>query len=94
MTLHDIASQLHDLSVDGCFNGEHFTRAGLETAIRMWMRNPEHNKIKNRYVLEISLQDGRWLMTIDKISDSADGYDYYIPDTRDEEGRLWDLLSA
>ncbi len=94
MTLHDIASQLHNLSVDGFFNGEQFTRTELEHAIRAWMRGCETNKIKNTFVLEIALRDGRWLMTITKFANTPDGYDYYIPDTREQERRLLEQLTA
>lgn len=89
MTIHNIAQQLHTLSLDGHINGEKFTRRELEEAIQRWMTNPEKLQIPNRYVFEICLRDGRWFGTIDKVGDE---YDYYIPDTREEEARLVERL--
>lgn len=91
MTLHNIASQLHSLS-DGRINGEHFTKAELERALQMWMRNSERNAIKNAFVLEIVLRDGAWLAEVTRFADSPDGFDYWIPDTREQEARLYEAL--
>lgn len=92
MTLHNIASQLHKLAVDGRINGEHFTEAELERALRHWMRDAEHNAIKNAFVLEIVLKDGAWLAEVSRFDESADGFDYWIPDTREQEARLYEAL--
>ena len=92
MTLHDIATQLHNLT-DGRINGEHFTKHELESNLRRWMRHSELNKLAGRLVIEISLPDGKWLATVDQHSDGADGYDYFIPDTREQESILWTQLS-
>lgn len=89
MTIHEIAHQLYNLSIDGFINGEKFSRRELEDAIKRWMTNPEKLRIPNRYVIEISLRDGRWFATIDKV---PGGYDYTIPDTREEEARLIEQL--
>ena len=51
-------------------------------------------KLKNRLVMEISLRDGKWLFTVDRFSDSVSGFDYYIPDTREQEAHIWELLTA
>ena len=93
MTLHEVSNQIYDLTIDGFVNGEQFTRRRLEQSIRRWMKDAEHNKIANRCVIELCLQDGRWLAIIDKFSDAPDGYDYTIPDTRDQESRLWQMLT-
>lgn len=92
MTLHDISTQLHNLT-GGHINGERFSKQELEGAIRRWMRNPEGLKIPNRFVIEVELKDGRWLATIDRFADSPDGYDYYIPDTREQEDLLRKALT-
>jgi hypothetical protein len=93
MTIHEISNQLHHLSVDGFFNGEKFTKQELEHYI--------HNcfskgllKLENRLVMEIRLRDGEWLFTVDRFSNSTDGFDYYIPDTREQENHIWTLLTA
>jgi len=93
MTIHDIATQLYNLTFDGFVNGEKFTKRGLETAIRAWMRDVSGNKIPNTHVIEACLPDGRWLVTITKFADRPDGYDYSIPDTREEEARIWARLA-
>lgn len=93
MTLHEISNQIYDLTIDGFVNGERFTRRELEQAIRRWMRNPERNKIPNTCVIEVCLMDGRWLATIDRFADRPDGYDYTIPDNREQEARIYQKLT-
>ena len=93
MTIHEIATQLHRSSLGGHFNGEKFTKQELEHYI--------HNcfskgllRLENRLVMEIRLRDGEWLFTVDRFSNSTDGFDYYIPDTREQENHIWTLLTA
>ena len=86
MTITYIASQLHSLSVGGYFNGEKFSESRLADYIRNMLRTGD------RLVMEIALPDGRWLFTITRFAPSADGFDYYIPDTREEESRIKALL--
>lgn len=92
MTLHEVSTQLYNLTIDGFVNGEQFTKHQLEAILRKWMQNPEQLKIKNRLVIELCLPDGRWFATVDRFADQADGYDYYIPETREQEQRIKDLL--
>ena len=94
MTIHNLVNQLFDLSVAGHFNGERFTRAQLESHIRNAFRCEDSLKIPHKYVMEIALCDGRWLFTINHYNDAADGFDYTIPDNRDQEQVLRDLLTA
>ena len=44
---------------------------------------------KNR--LETQL-DGWWYFTVTKYADRADGFDYYIPDTREQESAIKNKL--
>ena len=92
MTIHEVSTQLHKLSVDGFFNGEQFTKRELEAYIKGMFRPGTTLKADNRLVMEIALRDGGWLFTIDRFSDRPDGFDYYIPDNRDQEARIWSLL--
>lgn len=92
MTITEVTKQLFDLSADNRFNGERFTRQELKHYITNMMRNSETLKIQNRIVMEINLKDGTWLFTVDKFSDTPDGYDYWIPDTREQEARIWKRL--
>lgn len=82
MTLHNIATQLHSLSVGGYFNGERFTVSRLHDQLASWLRTGD------KLVMEIALPDGRWLFSVTRFAPNPDGFDYYIPDTRDEENAL------
>lgn len=93
MTIHEISNQLHALSVNSFFNGEKFTKRELEHYINNCFEKGSL-KLKNRLVMEINLRDGKWLFTVDRFSDSVSGFDYYIPDTREQEARIWELLTA
>lgn len=84
MTINQVASQLHSLSVAGYFNGERFTKERLANQIAAWFRGTDKHSI----VMEIALPDGRWLFTINRYADCADGYDYTIPETRAQEARI------
>lgn len=86
MTISQISRQLHNLSVGGYFNGEKFSERRLENYISSLLRTG------HRLVMEISLPDGRWFFTITRFSTNPDGFDYYIPDTRDEEKAVIALL--
>lgn len=94
MTLYDVATQLYSLSVAGYFNGEKFTRRQLEHYIRNAFRCEETLHIPHRLFMEIALPDGRWLFYIYHYNTAADGYDYTIPVTREQEHTLADLLVA
>ena len=94
MTLHEITKQLFSLSTDNHFNGEHFTRHVFKRYIINMMRTSETLKIRNTIVMEISLADGSWLFTVNKFADTPDGYDYFIPDTREQEARIWRQLTG
>ena len=92
MTIHEVSTQLFNITLGGFVNGEKFTKRELEHVIHVWMEvhDPSHNKVANSHLIELCLRDGRWYATIDKFADRPDGFDYYIPDTREEESRLLD----
>ena len=91
MTIREIASQLHYLT-SGHINGTKFSKRELEQALTKWMQNPEGNAIPNTYVLELTLPDGNWYSSVSRFADCRDGYDYYIPDTREDEAILLSKL--
>lgn len=93
MTIRELAIQLHTLT-KGHINGEVFTRRELMHNITLWTHDMSHNKITNSYVIELELPDGKWLATIDQYGTDPDGFGYYIPETREEERKLWDKLTA
>ena len=81
MTKLELTTQLMNLAVAGYFNSEKFTKERLNNYISKMCRN-----IGDKLYMEISLPDGRWLF---KITQYADGeWDYYIPDTREQEDKL------
>lgn len=93
MTLRETASQLHSLSIDGFFNRQKVTARWLEDYIStMLIRSGSKS---NSLVMEIALPDGWWHFTIHKFKDGGKmGFDYTIPDTREQEARiLSDLLN-
>lgn len=92
MTIRQLTTQLHNLSLGGYFNSEKFTTSELEAYIK---RMFQHGTLKagNRLVMEIALPDRRWFFTINHYSDSDDGFDYTIPDNEDEEARILALLN-
>ena len=90
MTIHELSNQLYNLSVAGYFNGEKFTKRQLENHIASAFRGAL--KAGNRYVMEIALPDGRWLFTVNRFANTSDGFDYTIPDTREEEAKIKALL--
>ena len=92
MTLRQVADSLYEMTIAGYVNDTKYSRSGFCSALEEWMLFPESLKIKNRLVLQLSLPDGRWMATVNKFSDSADGYDYTIPADREEEAALLQLL--
>lgn len=92
MTIHEVASQIYHLTLGGFVNGEKFTKRELERVLRIWLKDAQNNTIPNTVVVELCLPDGRWLSTVTKFADRPDGFDYWIPDTRDQEFRLMEQL--
>ena len=92
MTIREVSDQLFNLSVAGYFNGEKFSRRSLEDFICNSFRPGVSLKAGNRLVMEIALPDGRWYFTINRFSSKPDGFDYTIPDDREQEARIIDLL--
>lgn len=90
MTIRNIVDQLHTIAVDGTFNGEHFSKSELNYYICNMFR-PELNT--RNLIMEITLLDGNWFFSINRYSDNPDGFDYTIPDNREQESRILALLS-
>lgn len=86
MTLRTISDQLFSLSLGGYFNGEKFSRQELTHYIANMFRTG------TRLIGEICLPDGRWFFKITKYADTPDGYDYFIPTTREQEELLKEEL--
>ena len=82
MTITEIAKQLNELTIAHYINGEKFTYKRLETYIRKMLATSDS------FILEICMGDGRWLTKIRRYGNKADQYDYFIPDTREQEEKL------
>lgn len=91
MTLHEAASSLHRIA-NGNINGEHWTLKQFENYIRAMFRGTP--KLGNRIVCEVKLPDGCWASEIIRYADRPDGWDYEIPETREQEARIWAKLLA
>lgn len=83
MTLTQVANQLFDLSVAGYFNSEKFTRSQFCEALKHWLLTGDS------VIMEIALPDGHWHF---EVVNYGDGYDYYIPETREQDARLREKL--
>ena len=81
MTFTDTINQIYDLTIAGFINGEKFTKTEFKEALKHWLL------AKNSYIIEISLPDGRWLCKISKFANGE--YDYFLPETREQEKRLY-----
>jgi hypothetical protein len=86
MNIKELTNQLYELSVGGYFNGEKFTKERLITYITNMF------KTGNRLVMNIALPDGRWYFKITKFAN--DEYDYIIPDTREQEQKIKDIIGV
>ena len=89
MTLREVSTQLHNLSVNGVFNGQKFSITELEKFIYNMFRTPL--KGGNRLVMNITLPDGNWYFFITKFEKNQ--FDYTIPETRNQEKRVIALLN-
>lgn len=84
MTIHTVSSHLVDLSK--VINGEHFSKPRLEAMLNSLFR------VSDRYIGTILLPDGEWFFMVTRYATKPDGFDYYIPDNRDDNERLANLL--
>ena len=86
MNIREITNQLYDLSVGGYFNGEKFTKTRLNSYITNMF------KTGNKLVMQIALPDDWWFFKINKFANNE--YDYTIPDTREQEQRIKDIIGV
>lgn len=86
MKIEEVAKQLHSLSVAGYINREKFTLERLTNQLKTFCGREEVDfPVGRKYVLEVAFLDGWWWCYVAKYSDAVDGYDYWIPDTREQE---------
>jgi hypothetical protein len=92
MTIKEITNHLMELSKDHIFNGVEANASWLENFIRTMFKSPlkNHNKL---IMYANNFGDGGWYFTITKYGNKSDEFDYYIPDTREQEKKIIDLLN-
>lgn len=90
MTVKEVCKQLYDISVDGYFNGEKFTLERLTNQIKSMFRTPL--KCGNKLIMQVALPDGVWFFYVVEYANGQ--FDYYIPDTRDQERRIIAMLDS
>ena len=88
MTIYDITQQLHSISLAGYFNCEKRSVEWLRTYIQSMFRAGGDSLI-----MEIAMPDGRWLFEVHRWTERGGAqYDYYLPETREQEDRLYKKL--
>lgn len=92
MTLHETLKSVYGLTVAGHINREKMSLKTFEGYVKNLFRG--NTKLSNRVVVEIALPDGWWLCEIVRYADRADGYGYNLPETREQEQRIWNALTA
>ena len=88
MTIPQVSRQLIGLSVGGYINGEKFTVDRLAAQIAKLFSGTS----KTQVVMEIALPDGRWFFTVNRFGKGHDGFDYTIPEDREQEAAVKRLL--
>ena len=91
MTLNQTLRSVHSLS-HGVINGERMSLKRLTAIVTGLFRGTP--KLGNRVAIEVTMPDGVWLCEIVRYADRRDGYDYDLPETREQEARIWAELLA
>ena len=85
MTKNEVYKQVYDLSVRGRFNHQKWSFLRFKGVCDTRFEDDNCNHI----ILEILMPDGWWHMVIHRLRIHDDViWDYYIPDTKDEENML------
>lgn len=86
MTLNEVSKQIRSIAVDGNINGERRTISWVKTYLTKMVGDRNRKTV----IMSILLPDGEWLFTA-----NYDGgmWDYYIPDTREQEDRLYRMFT-
>lgn len=84
MTLRQTTDQIFKLALGGYINHEKYTADRFYRQCRALLRNGT-----TTLTFEIALPDGWWFFEVNKYADRPDGYDYFIPETREQEEKLF-----
>ena len=86
MTLAEVTNQIISLSVKRNINGEKRSSDWVKTYITKMVGDEDEKEV----YMTILLPDGEWLFSVDYCSGE---WGYYIPDTREQECRLFEILT-
>lgn len=89
MTIREVAAQLHHLSV-GHINGSTYTKDALARLISDTLSKVPDKKRGSLMMIE--LPDGYWFFTVSQWGSIRDGFDYDIPENREQESRMIELF--
>ena len=85
MTLKDVTNSIINISVGGYVNGEKFSKTRLYNYLNaMFRANDDPDFIR------VEMPDGWWYTKVYKVHNLKGFYDYYLPDTREQEKELFD----
>ncbi len=85
MTIKEISKQLCELSI--LINGETPARSWVESYIKRMFRIGSL-AVPDKLLMRVLLDDGEWFCVVSRFSASSDGFDYEIPDTKEQEEKL------
>ena len=85
MTLAEVANQIISLAVDRNINGEKRST----NWVKMYLTKMVGDRNRKEVYMTILLPDGEWLFYVDY---NKGEWGYYIPDTREQEDRLYRIL--
>lgn len=94
MTFTELTDQLYSLSVAspmGRFNAvPESNKAWIKSYLyTIFVRSGSNT---DKAIIQISLPDGQWYCKITKFAEGQ--YDYYIPETREQNARIWDEFTG
>ena len=87
MTKSDVLKQVYELSVNGNFNREN---GWSFSKFKSYIAEKFSSEKRQSIIMEIELPDGWWYMSISRFKNGH--WDYYIPDTKEENKRLYDEI--
>ena len=94
MTKTEVLKQVYGLSVNGNFNGEHLSFTKFKSFVEETLdrKKKKTNDVYESADMRIKLPDGVWFMSITRFRDGF--WDYYIPETREDERRVFGKVAV
>ena len=93
MTKAEVMRQVYNLSVNGTFDGEHLSFTKFKSVVEDTLeRDKKKDEIFSVVEMKIKLPDGVWNMSITRFCDGS--WDYFIPETREEERKVYGKVAV